>query len=194
MRDLELRGAGNILGEEQSGHIAAVGYEMYCQLLEQAVGELRSEERVVPSDTVLDIGVAASIPRGYIPSDLRRMEAYRRIAGAREPAQLAKVRTDLDSAYGAPPAGVQLLLDLAEVRLSATLLGVRSVARREQDVVFRTLDAEALRSRLAGVQGTVRVVGQPDERGLIDVFLRPSKAFLEPRALVQLLRRRLQAA
>jgi transcription-repair coupling factor (superfamily II helicase) len=194
MRDLEIRGAGNLLGAEQSGHIATVGYEMYCQLLEQAVGELRSEERVVPSDTVLDIGVAASIPRGYIPSDLRRMEAYRRIAGAREPAQLAKVRADLDSAYGAAPAGVQLLLDLAEVRLSATLLGVRSVARREQDVVFRTLDAEALRSRLAGVQGTVRVVGQADERGLVDVFLRPAKAFLEPRALVQLLRRRLQAA
>jgi transcription-repair coupling factor (superfamily II helicase) len=191
MRDLEIRGAGNLLGAEQSGHIATVGYEMYCQLLEQAVGELRSEERVVPSDTVLDIGVAASIPRGYIPSDLRRMEAYRRIAGAKEPAQLAKVRTDLESAYGAPPAGVQLLLDLADVRLAATLLGVRSIARREQDVVFRTLDAESLRARLAGVQGTVRVVGQPDERGLVDVYLRPSKAFLEPRGLVQLLRRRL---
>ncbi|MFM8698596.1 MAG: DEAD/DEAH box helicase, partial [Phycisphaerales bacterium] len=136
MRDLEIRGAGNLLGSEQSGHIATVGYEMYCQLLEQAVGDLRSEVRVVPSDTVLDIGIAASIPRGYVPSDLRRMEAYRRIAGARDMAQLAKVRADLESAYGAPPAGVLVLLDLATARLAATILGVRSVARRDPDVVF----------------------------------------------------------
>lgn len=191
MRDLEIRGAGNLLGAEQSGHIATVGYEMYCQLLEQAVGELRSEDRVVPSDTMLDIGIAASIPRGYVPSDLRRMEAYRRIAMAKDPAQLAKVRSDLESAYGAPPAAVQTLLDLADVRLAATIMGVRSVARREQDVVFRTVDPGALETRLAGIQGSVRVVGQPDEHGVVDVYLRPAKAFLTPKPLLQVLRRRL---
>ena len=191
MRDLEIRGAGNLLGAEQSGHIATVGYEMYCQLLEQAVGELRSEDRVVPSDTMLDIGIAASIPRGYVPSDLRRMEAYRRIAMAKDPEHLAKVRTDLESAYGAPPAAVQTLLDLADVRLAATIMGVRSIARREQDVVFRTTDPGALETRLAGIQGTVRVVGQPDEQGVVDVYLRPAKAFLMPKPLLQVLRRRL---
>ena len=191
MRDLEIRGAGNLLGAEQSGHIATVGYEMYCQLLEQAVGELRSEDRVVPSDTMLDIGIAASIPRGYVPSDLRRMEAYRRIAMAKDPEHLAKVRTDLESAYGAPPAAVQTLLDLADVRLAATIMGVRSIARREQDVVFRTIDPGALEARLAGIQGTVRVVGQPDEQGVVDVYLRPAKAFLMPKPLLQVLRRRL---
>jgi transcription-repair coupling factor (superfamily II helicase) len=191
MRDLEIRGAGNLLGAEQSGHIATVGYEMYCQLLEQAVGELRSEDRVVPSDTMLDIGIAASIPRGYVPSDLRRMEAYRRIAMAKDPEHLAKVRTDLESAYGAPPAAVQTLLDLADVRLAATIMGVRSIARREQDVVFRTIDPGALETRLAGIQGTVRVVGQPDEQGVVDVYLRPAKAFLMPKPLLQVLRRRL---
>ncbi len=190
MRDLEIRGAGNLLGAEQSGHIAAVGYEMYCQLLEQAVGDLKQEERVAPSDTVLDIGLAASIPRGYIPSDIRRMEAYRRIATARDPAQLAKVRTDLESAYGAPPQGVATLLDMAEVRLALTLLGARSVARKETDVVFRTVDPRGLADRMAGVQGTVKVVGEADARGLTDVYWRPPKAFLEPKSLLAVLRKR----
>ena len=194
MRDLEIRGAGNLLGAEQSGHIATVGYEMYCQLLEQAVGELRLEDRVVPSDTVLDIGVAASIPRAYIPSDLRRMEAYRRIAMAKDPTQLAKVRADLESAYGAPPAGVGVLLDMADVRLAATLLGVRSIARREQDVVFRTLNDAMLRAKLMGIQGTVRVIGKPDEAGLVDVYMRPSKGLVEPKALLKVLHRRLAAS
>jgi len=191
MRDLEIRGAGNLLGAEQSGHIATVGYELYCQLLEQAVGDLKEEARIVPSDTMLDIGLAASIPRGYIPSDLRRMEAYRRIAVAKEGTQLDKIRTDLESAYGAPPLGVQTLLDLAQVRLAATILGVRSIARKEQDVIFRTLDPDALTTRLAGAQGTVRVVGERDERGLVDVYWRAPKAFLEPKSLIVVLRKRL---
>ena len=191
MRDLEIRGAGNLLGAEQSGHIATVGYEMYCQLLEQSVSELKEETRVVPSDTTLDLGVVGSIPRGYIPSDLRRMEAYRRIAVAKDAAMLQKVQQDLESAYGAPPPSTQELLQVAEVRLAATLLGVRAIQRREQDIVFRTLDPDQLESRLAGAQGTVRVVGQPDERGLTEVYYRPPKAFLEPRSLLTVLRKRL---
>jgi transcription-repair coupling factor (superfamily II helicase) len=192
MRDLEIRGAGNLLGAEQSGHIATVGYEMYCQLLEQAVGDLKEETRVVPSDTMLDLGMVGSIPKGYIASDIRRMEAYRRMAVARDLAQLAKVREDLESAYGAPPQGVQALLDVAEVRLAATLLGVRVIARREQDIVFRTLDATALEARLKGVQGTVRVVGEPDDRGLQEVYFRPTKpSGGEPRSLMAMLRKRL---
>jgi transcription-repair coupling factor (superfamily II helicase) len=195
MRDLEIRGAGNLLGSEQSGHIATVGYEMYCQLLEQAVGDLRSEVRVVPSDTVLDIGIAASIPRGYVPSDLRRMEAYRRIAGARDLAQLAKVRSDLESAYGAPPPGVLVLIDLATARLAATILGVRSVARRDPDVVFRTIDPAALRTALKGVQGAVRAIGEPDARGVTDVYWRPARGMPAPNVLLgQLVRRLVPAA
>ncbi|MFO0962860.1 MAG: transcription-repair coupling factor [Phycisphaerales bacterium] len=193
MRDLEIRGAGNLLGAEQSGHIAAVGYEMYCQLLEQAVGDLQSQERVVPSDTTLDIGVSASIPRGYIPSDLRRIEAYRRVATAKDLAALDRVRTELESAYGAPPQGMLLLMDLARVRLAATLAGVRSIVRKETDVIFRTLEPDALVARMAGVQGTVRVVGESDERGLREVFWRPPKAFLEPRSLLTVLAKRLGA-
>ncbi|HYD00398.1 MAG TPA: transcription-repair coupling factor, partial [Phycisphaerales bacterium] len=100
MRDLEIRGAGNILGPEQSGHIAAVGYDMYCQLLERAVKGLKNEVVAVPSETAVEIGVNGSIPKPYIPSDMRRLEAYRRIALAGNSEELEKVRSDLVAAYG----------------------------------------------------------------------------------------------
>src|SRR6201999_1798300 len=82
MRDLEIRGAGNLLGAEQSGHIAAVGYDMYCRLLDKAVKEMRGERVADPTETAIDVGLTGSLPKAYIPSDARRMEAYRRIARA----------------------------------------------------------------------------------------------------------------
>jgi transcription-repair coupling factor (superfamily II helicase) len=83
MRDLDIRGAGNLLGAEQSGHIAAVGYEMYCDMLERTVGDLKQAPRVETLDTVIEIGLHGHLPKAWIPSDRRRMEAYRRISGAR---------------------------------------------------------------------------------------------------------------
>ena len=191
MRDLELRGAGNLLGEEQSGHIAAVGYEMYCQLLEQAVAELRNEVKVTPLDTIVDIGLAGSIPKGWIPSDARRMEAYRRIGQADTIAALSKVIADLESAYGEAPVSTKTLFELADLRLRAATLGIRTIVRAEPDVVLRTSRPRELERLLAGIQGTVKVVGQPDESGLTDVYLRPPKAFLDPKSLAAVLRKRL---
>jgi len=191
MRDLELRGAGNLLGEEQSGHIAAVGYEMYCQLLEQAVAGLRNEVKVSPLDTIVDIGLAGSVPKGWIPSDARRMEAYRRIGQADTLEALQKVVADLESAYGEAPGATKTLFELADLRLRAATLGIRSIARAEPDVVLRTSRPRELERLLAGVQGVVRVVGQPDGSGLTDVYLRPPKAFLEPKSLAAVLRKRL---
>jgi transcription-repair coupling factor (superfamily II helicase) len=194
MRDLEIRGAGNLLGPEQSGHIAAVGYEMYCQLLESAVGELKNDKRLAPVDTTVDVGLAGSVPRGWIPSDARRMEAYRRIGQAESLEALAKVEADLASAYGEPPASVRSLFELAEIRLLATMLGVRSLQRKEQDIVFRTPRPRDLERAFEGVQGSVRVVGQPDDDGLTEVWFRPPPAFLEPASLAAVLRRRFSAA
>jgi transcription-repair coupling factor (superfamily II helicase) len=191
MRDLEIRGAGNLLGAEQSGHIAAVGYEMYCQLLEQAVGELKNQKRLSPIDTSIDIGVGGAIPRGYIPSDGRRMEAYRRIGQADSLEALGRVVNELTSAYGEPPDIVRTLIELAELRLHASSLGIRSVTRRDADVIFRTTRPRDLESALAGVQGTVRLVGQADGDGLTEVYFRPPSAFLETKSLMLVLRRRL---
>lgn len=95
-RDLEIRGSGNLLGAEQSGHIAVVGYDMYCRLLEQAARELRNEPTAEPSQTTIDIGATGGVPKVYIPSDARRLEAYRRVATARTPEELAAVGERFD--------------------------------------------------------------------------------------------------
>ncbi|MBX3356206.1 MAG: transcription-repair coupling factor [Phycisphaeraceae bacterium] len=158
MRDLEIRGAGNLLGAEQSGHIAAVGYEMYCQLLEDAVATLARKPRPRPAEVKVEIGLLGAIPRGYIPSDHRRLEAYRRVALAESVEALERVARDLESAYGALPERAKVLIDLAELRLLALAAGVRSIVRREQDIVVSSERPEALKEAMAGVRGRVSVI------------------------------------
>ena len=154
MRDLEIRGAGNILGAEQSGHIASVGYEMYCRLLEDAVKRLRNE-RVAPppSSTSIEIGLSALIPKTYIASDQRRLEAYRRLATAATPEDLAKVRADIREAYGEPPKLVERLLDMADLRVRAAALDIRTITIREKDVVLRCEHPEPVAERLRRTPG-----------------------------------------
>jgi len=191
MRDLEIRGAGNLLGAEQSGHIAAVGYEMYCELLETAVGELRHEPRTVPADIAVDIGLAGHVPKGFIPSDARRMEAYRRIGQADAREKLAAVAAELASAYGELPAVTRTLVEHAELRLLAAGLGIRSIQRKDSDVIFRTGRPRDLETRFRGAQGSIRTVGTPDDDGLVEIRWRPPPAFLEPTSLAAVLRKRL---
>ncbi|RMF79932.1 MAG: transcription-repair coupling factor, partial [Planctomycetota bacterium] len=123
MRDLEIRGAGNILGPEQSGHIEAVGYELYCQLLEQAVRRQKNEPSSTPRMVNLDIGVTASIPKTYIAAQRQRMEVYKRLAAARTIEEIAVLRDDLRDAFGESPAAVEMLLQLAEIRVLAQRWG-----------------------------------------------------------------------
>src|SRR5690606_8383744 len=149
---------GNLLGPEQSGHIAAVGYEMYCHLLEQAVAGLKNEPLVQPEETDVELGIAGSITRAYIPADQRRLAAYRRIRHARQPEELARVEHDLIDAYGEPPAATRTLIELAHVRISAAMLGVRSITIHEQDVIFRTPEPNNIVLALKGAKGSVRVL------------------------------------
>ncbi|HLO40347.1 MAG TPA: transcription-repair coupling factor [Phycisphaerales bacterium] len=177
MRDLEIRGAGNILGAEQSGHIAAVGYEMYCRLLETAVHDLKNDKRPDPPSAVtVEIGVAGVIPKPYIPSDLRRLEAYRRAATAATIDELAKVRVDLTEAYGEPPTPVNRMLELAELRVLAAGLGCRSVMLKEKDVIFRTTQPKELESRLTIARESAelaqRAAEEPPRKPARKVFVR----------------------
>ena len=203
MRDLEIRGAGNILGAEQSGHIAAVGYDMYCRLLEQAVHELKNEHPPAPPSSVsIEIGLSASIPKPYIPSDQRRLEAYRRIATAASREALEQVKADLTSAYGDPPRQVHRLLHLAELRVAAVSFGVRSVSVREKDVVFKTSRAKQLGEALSrtppelakagkSLQVSVTVLASKHAGELAEVYFRPPEKYLEPETLLNVLRKRL---
>ncbi len=206
MRDLEIRGAGNILGPEQSGHIAAVGYEMYCQLLDREVKTLRNEPTHVASETSVEIGVSGMLPKPYILSDQRRMEAYRRIAIAATPEELAKVEQELKGAYGEPPAAARRLLDLAELRVRASVLRIRSISLRGQDVLMRAKpnDALAVAAKLrgdpsgsagAGGSNTLSVTVLPPKSGeeSSEIYIRPPAAYLEPGTLLAVLRKRLAA-
>jgi transcription-repair coupling factor (superfamily II helicase) len=201
MRDLEIRGAGNILGSEQSGHIAAVGYEMYCRLLEESVHTLKNEKQPEPpSATSVEIGISGLIPKTYIPSDQRRLEAYRRLATAANLEQLDQVRKDLVDAYGEPPKAAQRLFELAQVRVLASELGTKTVTIRDKDVVFLAHDPRPIARRLeengkassrAAEQATVRVLPPKSETDLSEIYFRPREEYMEPATLLPILRKRL---
>lgn len=193
MRDLEIRGAGNILGSEQSGHIAAVGYEMYCQLLEQQVRELRHEAPPPSASRAsLEIGVWGHIPRPYIPSDTRRLEAYRRMATAASLPELDKLREDLTAAYGEPPLQVDRLLRLAQIRVACATLGVKSVVLREPDIIFRAEDPKPIAEALAPSKGTVTTLSPKAGQTISEVYWRPPTKYLDPQSLPRVLLSRLR--
>ncbi len=144
MRDLEIRGAGNILGSEQSGQIAAVGYELYCQLLEKTVKRMRGEPADERVAVHLELEVEAYIPKAYISSDRQRMECYRRVSACRSPRDVEQLETDLIDAFGAIPETVETLLTLADIRVRAIRFGIRTIIRKEPDVIFQ-FDGEVKR-------------------------------------------------
>ena len=194
LRDLEIRGAGNLLGPEQSGHIAAVGYEMYCQLLEQAVSDLKDQKRVSALDTVIDLAISGGLPKGYIPSDARRMDAYRRISRANDLETLRRVEHDLATAYGALPKSAEVMIQLAQIRILATQRGIDSIRRHENDVIFVTSRPKDLAACMDPAVGTLRMVGQPDPRNRVEVYYRPPVNYFEDGTLLAVLRKRLTAA
>ena len=127
MRDLEIRGAGNLLGAAQSGHIAAVGFDLYCQMVTEAVGVLKGEPIPEPLEITVDVPVDASLPRDYVARDDVRMEAYRRLAAVTDPADVDDVRAEWEDRYGPPPAAAVALLDVARLRAASARLGIRSI-------------------------------------------------------------------
>ncbi|TVQ61118.1 MAG: transcription-repair coupling factor [Phycisphaerales bacterium] len=194
MRDLEIRGAGNILGAEQSGHIAAVGYEMFCRLLDDAVRELKREKPVTPpSRTTVDIGISGVIPKPYIPSETRRLEAYRRLATAANPEELAKFEDDLVRAYGKAPEPVERLIAVSRLRAAAAALGVRAISVRDQDVVLRCDDPKGVVGALtaSGGPGTVTALPPKSHDSLHEVYFRPPAKHMEARSLLRTLTHRL---
>ena len=184
MRDLEIRGAGNILGSEQSGHIAAVGYELYCRLLERAIRALKNEPDPTPRPVHLELNVAAHLPPQYIASARSRLEIYRRLVGCRTAADLQQLERDLVDAFGPVPAAVGRLLELAEIRVLARTWKIDSIIVREPDIVFTVHDLATAEGAFVQAPGTVRM---PDPR---TVHLRPPRpSYLEPQTILPLLRK-----
>jgi transcription-repair coupling factor (superfamily II helicase) len=185
MRDLEIRGAGNILGPEQSGHIEAVGYEMYCQLLEQAVRRMRNEPAELWRPVNLELGLTAAIPRAYIHSQRQRMEVYKRLASARAVDDVGVLRDDLRDAFGPLPEDVETLLALAEIRVLAQPWGIRSIVLDPPDLVFAVDDLEKAQALFAEGPGSPRL---PDPH---TVHWRLPKSYFEPPTLLAILRKQL---
>jgi transcription-repair coupling factor (superfamily II helicase) len=135
--DLEIRGAGNLLGGEQSGHIDAVGFEMYMKLLEETVRELKGEELEDDLRATVNLGVDLKIDDVYIPDMNQRLMVYRKVAAARSETELETTLDEFADRYGPPPASVLNLAEYGRIRIMADRLGVDSIDREGRLVVIR---------------------------------------------------------
>ena len=138
--DLELRGAGNMLGGEQSGHIEAVGFELYTSMLEEAVAKLKGEEHVEVPVTQLSLGIGLRIDESYIAEENQRLRMYKLIAGIQAERALDDVRAELEDRYGPIPESVRHLLDAARLRLECERIGVAQIDRKRDQLHIRFTD------------------------------------------------------
>jgi transcription-repair coupling factor (superfamily II helicase) len=138
--DLELRGAGNMLGGEQSGHIEAIGFELYTSMLEEAVSKLKGEDVQERTTTQLNLGISLRVDESYIPEENQRLRIYKKIAGAQGEATLTDVRAELEDRYGPLPESVVHLLEAALLRLECERLGVSQVDRKKDQIHMRFME------------------------------------------------------
>ena len=135
MRDLEIRGAGNLLGAEQSGHMMSVGYDMYLKLLDEAVLEERGEAPKTP-DCTADLNVTANVDKDFVSRGEERMDLYRRMAAIRSEEDADDLLDEIVDRYGEPPKGVLNLIDIALLRANARNVGVKDIKQKSGDVFF----------------------------------------------------------
>ena len=188
MRDLEIRGAGNLLGPEQSGYMMSVGYDLYLKLLEEAVLEERGGERKIETECAADLTVNAHIPDWYVPSAEQRMDLYRRIAAIRADEDASDLLDEMLDRYGDAPKSVLALLDVALLRAAAAAAGVCDISQKGGALkltlgIFRT---EALVSVCGLAKYRQRLTLAAGEVPALTLKLRPGEDVLEAaRTLVE---------
>jgi transcription-repair coupling factor (superfamily II helicase) len=159
--DLELRGAGNMLGGEQSGHIEAIGFELYTQMLEEAVSKLKGEGHEERLQVTVNLGISLRIDESYIAEENQRLRMYKRIAGANSEAMLTEIRDELQDRYGQPPENVQHLLAVGEIRLICERLSIAQIERKRVAVDEPKRAASAPPKTAQTVQWAGREVTRP---------------------------------
>jgi transcription-repair coupling factor (superfamily II helicase) len=178
MRDLDIRGAGDLLGEEQSGHVAAVGFELYCQMIDEAVGAAAAAAggEEAPEPVRLDVAVDAYLPAAFIPFEAAKIDVHRRVAAAREPGELRAIRDELNDRFGPLPSAAENLLALQRARIELGLAGARSVEFRggRLSVTGIELDSVAAGAMAEKMEGAVyewrertaavRIADEPEAR------------------------------
>ena len=165
MRDLEIRGAGNLLGSEQSGHMASVGYDMYLKLLDEAVLEERGEAPKAP-DCTADLNVTANVDKNYVARGEERMDLYRRMAAIRCEEDADDLLDEIVDRYGEPPKGVLNLIDIALLRANARACGIQDIKQKSGDVLFTlsNLNFEAVGALCADPDYKTRVTFIPNAK------------------------------
>jgi len=143
MRDLEIRGAGNLLGESQSGHIAAVGYDLYCQMVTEAVSEMKGEDTVTPEEIKIDVPVDAFLPDTYVPTAELRLEAYRRLGSVTSLNQVVDISQEWTDRYGPLPEPAQALLHIGTLRALCHEHGIREIVSAGRDIRITPIDLRA---------------------------------------------------
>jgi transcription-repair coupling factor (superfamily II helicase) len=187
--DLELRGAGNMLGGEQSGHIEAVGFELYTSMLEAAVKEMKGESSDERPTTQLNLGIPLRIDESYVAEENQRLRLYKKVAGAHTEAALAELRAELDDRYGTPPDATVYLLEAALLRLECERIGIAQVDRKRAELQIRftenaTVDPQHLMRLVAR---NAKRGAQFTPQGLLKyplAAMRPDEVLLEIRELL----------
>jgi transcription-repair coupling factor (superfamily II helicase) len=180
MRDLELRGAGNLLGDEQSGHVAAIGFELYCELLAEAVAELQGEALPRPKPVRVDAQVDAYVPADYVSLEAVKIDIHRRLALAGSVNELRELQAEIADRFGPPPVPVENLLAIAEARLLAAEIGAQSVALRGGRVTVSPvqLGAAEVRELKAKVPGALYTVAKREVSSRVEPPARGEKAHM----------------
>ena len=179
MKDLEIRGAGNLLGGEQSGHIAGVGFDLYVRLVGEAVADFRGDGETAPAEIKIELPVDAHLPHDYVPHERLRLEAYKKLAVVADEAELTEIEAELVDRYGTPPEPVRNLLEVARLRTVARAAGIADVSVQGNHIRFGPVELResqqlrlnriypgsitkpALRTILVPKPMTARVGGRP---------------------------------
>ena len=181
MRDLEIRGAGNLLGPEQSGYLMSVGYDLYLKLLEEAVLEERGEEKKIETECAADLTLNANIPERYVTSPEQRMDLYRRIAAIRTNDDASDLMDEMIDRYGEPPKPVLALLDVALLRAAAAKAGVSDITQKKDALRFTlaVFRPEALVQVCGLTKYKFRLTISAGETPMLTLKLKPGADVLE---------------
>lgn len=136
MRDLEIRGAGNILGQEQHGHIAAVGFSLYCKLLENEIRKLKGQEQEEERRVTINLGTDAFLPDEYIPDSRQKIEIYKKISALDTQADVEDLVDEIIDRFGDPPLPVENLIKIGRLKIKASLLGIEEITRKGNSVII----------------------------------------------------------
>ncbi len=158
MRDLEIRGAGNLLGSQQSGHIATIGYELYCSLLEDAVRTLQKLPPKLSADVDIDLPVEAYLPDDYVPDLRHKIDLYRRIAKINDARHIDEIRDELLDRFGEPPESAKRMLELAELRMDAAAWQIAAITTNDRFIVLHYTNRRRIEQLQKNTPIPIRIV------------------------------------